>query len=418
MSDKIEADAGRNWMVVGGILAAITVGLAFVAWTWLSAGSGEQLTSSVAVSGKGQGTETRESEHYQKVLKDYNQGNAAQAGSTGDTYVSVFSTREQPVVQALPAQPAQQPPVAQPQQAGGNGGAQQPPAADQPLSEREQQRRQQINEQISAMLANWSAAPHGASSVAESYAGYAQSVNAPITGGEGSAVGQGGSNTKPEIPAVKVLPDYVRLAGLLETNIDTDENSDVIAFVPSGPYKGLKVYAPGYKRINKTVDMTFNAMVWRGKTYNITAKAVDKDSLRTSLSGEVNNRYFERIILPAIAAGIGSAGQLYEQSSSETVVTPEGGVIQTYPETPNSTAVIGSVIGGAGEQAGKVLAADAALIPTKQVLIPSMTTIGIQFIGPVLSSDEIAPGSKPDYPREGLTSAVSDIPKGAAAALQ
>jgi intracellular multiplication protein IcmE len=330
----------------------------------------------------------------------------------------VLSTREQPVVQNLPAQQSQQYTVAQPQQVAAAGGAQQPPTAEQPLSEREQQRQQKIDEQITAMLANWSAAPHGASTVSETYAGYAQSVNTQKVVGTLAEVGEGGESSAPEEPVVKILPDYARLAGLLETNIDTDEDSDVIAFVPSGPYKGLKVYATGYKRINKTVDMTFNAMVWRGKTYNITAKAVDKDSLRTSLSGEVNNRYFERIILPAIAAGIGSAGQLYEQSSAQNVITPEGGIIQTYPETPNSTAVIGSVIGGAGEQAGKVLAADAALIPPKQVLIPSMTTIGIQFIGPVLSSDEIAPGAQPDSLSGGLTSSASDIQKGAAAALQ
>lgn len=418
MSERMEADTGRNWMVIGALGLVLLVAIGFVVWTYLNDGRSAPLESVVTVSSKGQGVDTKESEHYQKVLKEYNQGNAAEAGNTGSTYVSVFSTREEPVVQSLPPQAPQDfPPPAQQVQYPGNPPGGHPSPPEQPISEAEQQRQQRIAEQVGALLANWSAAPHAMSTVAEGYTGYAQSVNARPAASDRETSRPAASVAGKDQPVFKVLPDYARLAGLLETNIDTDENSDVVAFVPSGPYKGLKVYASGYKRINETVDMTFNAMVWQGKTYKITAKAVDKDTLRTSLSGDVNNRYFERIVLPAIAAGIGSTGKLYEQSSSQNIITPQGGVIQTYPQTPNSTAVIGSMIGGAGEQAGKVLAADAAQIPPKQVLIPSMTTIGIQFIGPVLSSDEVAPGSQAEVPTVS-PSGISEVPQPASYHLQ
>ncbi|MNJ49454.1 hypothetical protein D3C77_446840 [compost metagenome] len=194
-------------------------------------------------------------------------------------------------------------------------------------------------------------------------------------------------------PVVKILDDFIRIPALLATDLDTDENSVVFAVVPSGPYQGLTVIAQGYKRINESIDMTFTVMKWRGRSYNITAKAIDQNSLRSALSGEVNNRYFTRIILPAIAAGIGRTGQLYEQSSSQNIITPQGGVIQTYPSTPDGKAVAGTMIGGIGEAAGRVLAQDAAQIPTKQVLIPKNETIGIQFMAPVLSTDDLSAGA-------------------------
>lgn len=42
-----------------------------------------------------------------------------------------------------------------------------------------------------------------------------------------------------------------------------------------------------------------------------------------------------------------------------------------------------------GQQAGKVLANDAANMPQKQVIRPMGSTIGIQFIGPVMASDAL-----------------------------
>jgi intracellular multiplication protein IcmE len=164
----------------------------------------------------------------------------------------------------------------------------------------------------------------------------------------------------------------------------------VRADIPSGKYAGAQVYAMGYKRISNSVDLTFTFMKWKSHAYKITAKAVDPLTMRTALSGEVNNRYFSRIIIPAIAGGIGRTGQLYEQANAQNIITPQGQVIQTYPSTPNSAAVIGTIIGGIGSQAGQVLANDAANMPVKQILISKGQTIGIQFIGPVLVNDEVA----------------------------
>lgn len=391
MSGEMQADVGRNWIAIAAVVSVVLIGVGYVAWTYFADDTTPK-KSVVAVNTSAQGSSSKESEHYQKVLKEYNSENAEKAQGQGQTYVSVISTRAQPVEEVKPTAPVQQQPPA-PQVVYVNQGNQQ--QNRQEVTEQERARQKLFEDHAKALLANWVAPQHSAATVAVDMDAFAMSINVPPPSSTlpANAADVSPSERTSDKPVVKIIEDYARIAALLETNIDTDENSLVVAFVPSGPYQGLTVYATGYKRLNESVDMTFTAMKWKGKSYNITAKAIDKDSLRSALSGEVNNRYFTRIILPAIAAGIGKTGQLYEQSNSQNIITPQGGVIQTYPSTPDGTAVLGSMIGGAGEQAGKVLAQDAAQIPPKQVLIPSKETIGIQFIGPVLSSDEIAPGA-------------------------
>ncbi|MCU1737530.1 MULTISPECIES: conjugal transfer protein TraO [unclassified Pseudomonas] len=389
---EMQADVGRNTIWIIATVVAVIVGGCYVAYGYFAAGS-TAAPSVVAINTAGKGTASTESEHYGKVLNKYNQSNATNAEQKGETYVSVISTRDQPVQEshapkdAIPEQ-QKQPQVVyvyqpSPQQ---NGGQRQPEV----LSDQEKERRERIRSQAAALIKNWGGSKHSVASATDE-SSYAGTVNIGVSSGANVPPGAHPSTgqTTNSVPIVKILDDFVRIPALLGTDLDTDENSVVFAVVPSGPYEGLTVIAQGYKRINESIDMTFTIMKWRGRSYKVTAKAIDQNTLRSALSGEVNNRYFTRIILPAIAAGIGKTGQMYEQSSAQNIITPQGGVIQTYPSTPNGTAVLGTMIGGAGETAGKVLAQDAAQMPTKQVLIAKGGTIGIQFMAPVLSTDDL-----------------------------
>lgn len=392
---EMQADVGRNTIWIFATVALVVVGGCYVAYGYFATGSAAA-PSSVAINTAGRGTASPESEHYGKVLNKYNQSNATNAEQEGKTYVSVISTRDQPVQEAPESKAAAQEQPKQPQIVYVYQPAPQPNAGQhQPevLSDQEKERRERVRTQAAGLIKNWGGAKHTVATVTDE-SGYAGTVNNSVMSGVGLPGGHtsAGQQTS-SVPVVKILDDFVRIPALLGTDLDTDENSVVVASVPSGPYQGLTVYAQGYKRINESIDMTFTVMKWRGRSYKITAKAIDQNTLRSALSGEVNNRYFTRIILPAIAAGIGRTGQLYEQSSAQNIITPQGGVIQTYPSTPDGTAVLGTMIGGMGETAGKVLAQDAAQMPAKQVLIPKNDTIGIQFMAPVLSTDDLSAGA-------------------------
>lgn len=370
--NAVQTDVGRQSRVIVVVVIITLIALGYVLLTYLTDTSKKQSQIS-AVESAGKGKETTESEHYSQVLDRYNRNEASSAEQTGDSYLSVMSSRSHEVK----SQPQPQPqPQIQPQVVYYQQQVSQSP-------QNNQRREDEITEQTQGLIKSWAAVKHGVARVSSDAVDYAKSIN------QFSDIRQG-QQTASVALMQKVVSDFALVPATLQTDIDTDENSMVTAYIPAGEYAGAKVFAMGYKRLTNTVDMTFTYMLWLGKSYKITAKALDQVSMRTALSGEVNNRWFSRIILPAIAMGIGRTGKLYEQASSQNIITPQGGVIQTYPPAPSASAVTGTILGGIAQQGGQVLANEAANWPTKQVLIAKGETIGIQFIGPVLASDDVA----------------------------
>lgn len=361
----LQADIRRHSKAI-----AITSGVVLVAGgllVWGSAGrTGPRESNLPPVQAKAPGTPTQESERYKQTLTEYNLQNAARATQSGESYLSVLST----TASAAPA-PAEPPPPA-------------PPFVT-PVAQRAPDPNQgrKSDEKVDAIMKNWMPVAHSKGEFSDAPAYTASLVEARQPA---ASVVPGAANKR------KVVADFALVPAILETSIDTDETSMVEARVPAGEYEGARVFAMGYKRITNSVDMTFTFMEWRGRSYKITAKAVDQETMRTSLSGEVNNRWMSRIVLPAIAAGIGRTGQLYEQANSQTILVPQVGVVQSRP-TPDGRSIAGTVLGGMGTQAGQVLTSDAASMPVKQVLVERKTVIGIQFVGPVLESDDVAAGA-------------------------
>ncbi|MET3132766.1 intracellular multiplication protein IcmE [Oxalobacteraceae bacterium GrIS 1.11] len=371
----IQADIGRQSKVllIGSAVALLAVG--YIVATYQEAAAARQ-SSAVAIE-PGHGTPAPESEHYGDVLNRYNKKNAATAGETGETYVSVLSSRSSSVAAGRGTAEA-------PQQAPAPQAATQPAApAPQPTPRApqvDQRLRERIGEQAQALMVNWTPISH-----TESRSGEAGEAARTVIAAHGAApAGAAPANAVPQ----RLIEDFEPIPAILETEIDTDENSIVSAFIPSRDYAGAKLFAMGYKRINNTVDLSFTSMKWKGRSYKINAKALDKDSLRSALSGEVNHRYFSRIIIPALAMGLGRAGQLFEQADTQTVVTPFGTVVRSQSGPPSGKAVAGTILGGAAQQAGQVLSQEAAQEPVKQVIVARNETIGILFLEPVLSTAE------------------------------
>ncbi|ALR07880.1 conjugal transfer protein TraO (plasmid) [Xylella fastidiosa] len=370
-----QSDVGRQSKVVMiAIIVTIAI-LGYIAITYFADSSRKQSQIS-AVQTQSHGTPTKESEKYSQVLDKYNRTKATDAEDNGQSYVSVLSNR----TNNLPDQPASVS-QAKPQ-------TQQVVYYQQPTQQQnpqqDQQRQKELSDQMKALMENWAPVPHSNARVSTDSGDYAKSL-----------IHESDTPTQVQQAAakMKVVEDFALIPAMLQTAIDTDENSVVRAYIPNGQYAGAVLFAMGYKRITNSVDMTFSYMQWQNHSYKVTAKAMDQTTMRTALSGNVNNRYFSRIIIPAIAMGISRTGQLYEQASVQNIITPQGGVIQTYPSKPSRSAIGGTIAGGMGQQAGQVMANDAANMPVKQVLIPKDTPIWIQFIGPVLASDDVAAGA-------------------------
>lgn len=378
MSEGIQNQQGRQGKVVIVLIAIAVLAICYIAYSYAMSGKEEQ-GSHVSGMNNNRGTDSKESEHYSEVLNQYNNQQSAKAEQEKSTYLSVLSTNSSDVQAQQPQLPPPPPPV-------------EVQYAQQPQQQYAQQQTVQEDDsnpnllkQVEGMVSTWSAKPHGEARVGK-VEGYVSTL-------ENSGQYKVQNVNSSQAPAQKIVEDFALVPAILNTDLDTDENSVVTAIVPTGKYKGAILYAMGYRRVTNTIDMTFTAMQFKGRSYKVNAKPVDQHTNRTTLSGDVNNRYFTRIVIPALATGLGKAGQLYSQAASQNIITSNGAIVQTYPDTPDGKAVGGTIAGGMAEQAGRVLASDASQMPIKRVALRKGTTIGIQFLGPVLSSDDMAEGA-------------------------
>lgn len=110
-------------------------------------------------------------------------------------------------------------------------------------------------------------------------------------------------------------------------------------------------------------------------------------TLQSSVASEVSNRYATRILLPALANGLGLGGQLY--ASANTQIMSNGfNTLEGRVGMPDGKAVAGTVLGGAAQQAGQVIASDAQKLPVKQVLVNRGQSIAVIFMSAVKESDK------------------------------
>ncbi|MEQ1966199.1 conjugal transfer protein TraO [Xenorhabdus nematophila] len=191
---------------------------------------------------------------------------------------------------------------------------------------------------------------------------------------------------------IKVLFEAFKLCpASLKTKINTDSNSAIRVKLSCRALYNATLYAPNYKLVGEEVDMTFTHMEFNGNFYKITAKPVDLDTGRTMLTGEVDRRYFSRILIPALALGISKAGSLYENTSKQDTYIDNGTIIQSNSGKVSSKQVNGAFVNGLAQQTANVINADASRMPPIQVTRDDKSTIGIMFISPVLNSDLLDP---------------------------
>ena len=167
---------------------------------------------------------------------------------------------------------------------------------------------------------------------------------------------------------------------VLETGINSDEPSPVLASIVSGQFKGARLIGAA-KRRNEKMIVQFNtiSIPGRGVSDPISAVAIDIASMEqaTTLASSVNNHYFKKYGL-LLAAGLltGYADAIKDQNKI-SVVTPEGSVI-TAPtgEEKSSKQINRESIGSVGKVIGQEVKSESAgIVPT--VRVNRGTAIGI-----------------------------------------
>jgi intracellular multiplication protein IcmE len=153
-----------------------------------------------------------------------------------------------------------------------------------------------------------------------------------------------GSNTQKPIGKVGTIYNAI-----LETGINSDEPSPVLAKIVSGPLKGAKLVGSISTVGEKVVVVFNNASIPDVSTsVKLNAYAVDPNSSRTALADNVDRHYFLRYGVLLATSFVGAYSQALATSGS-TTTTSLSGTTTTNP-TYNSTQLRNIALGGVGQK--------------------------------------------------------------------
>ncbi|EEU0311908.1 conjugal transfer protein TraO [Escherichia coli] len=392
-----DKDVGRDVKKTGIIIVTVIfliLAVGFLLVSWMSA---PQAVSRINVdkAAGGSGKTAPETPQYHKILRENNEAGAKQAQAENSSFIASISSgtvRQVPPIDANPAPPPAPKQVQEVQLA---------PQQHMPQQGLDPDRKKALEDLLKKLVA-YREAPTGelagvagnmtvtagaqAGNAGESrsvnaYSGWTESL-APVTV-QPASYNSGQNANRVLIPAGS------RPGAVIDTEIDSDNtNSDVLAHIPAGPYQGAQLMARGIQLAGDGVKIHFNQMTWNGDTWRVDISAAMPDTLRSSVASSVNNRYGSRVILPAIAHGLGLGGQLYASANTQ-ILSNNYSQIEGRVGMPNGEAVAGTILGGAAQQAGQVIANDAQKLPVKQVIVDRGQPVALLFMSAVTENDRI-----------------------------
>lgn len=391
-----EKDAGRDKRLVLGMVAAAVaaaVGGLYLAWGYLHSAGPTPSRIDVSDVANASHRTAPETPAYRNLLSEYNNDGAQQAQADNQSFIASIPVGT-PVPVETPQQTRPKPSRAPVQQTVRNSNAQQKGDG---LSEAQRTALKRVMSQITddgeqpgetaeLAVSTEPGAEDGKGSNGKSqsaYAGWVSSIM-PATPSYG---GIGGSSAS--VPAIELIPAFTRAVGSITIGVDSDNSSTpVIGTIWSGPYSGATFKADRSQLAGDGVVIHFTTMYWNHKTYTVDAYALKDSTLMANVSTNVNHRYWSRILLPAIASGIGKAGQLYQDANTD-ILTDGYSTVTSHASMPNGTAVGGVIAGGTAAEAANVLKQDAAKLPATQVTVDAGQPVYIQFMASVTTADEV-----------------------------
>ena len=178
---------------------------------------------------------------------------------------------------------------------------------------------------------------------------------------------------------------------VLDTEVNTDETSPVMATVVQGPLNGSKVIG-NFQRVSEKVSLQFSVLSVPKLTSSIAinAVAVDPNTAKTSLASTVNNHYMLRygsLFATSFISGLGEA----IQSSGGTSASTGIGTLTTAPVLGMKDKLLVAV-GNVGQQFGTALASKVNMPPT--IKVKAGTSLGLLLMADLLVPKNQQQGNK------------------------
>lgn len=171
------------------------------------------------------------------------------------------------------------------------------------------------------------------------------------------------------------------LFAVLDTSVNTDEKgTPIMARIVNGQYKGGKLIGR-FTLVDKRVLLSFNllSLPGRDKSIAINAVAIDPDTARTAMSGEVDNHYLLRYGTLFASAFLSGLSDAILTSGSTTENTVLGPVVVHASLNPTQSALVG--LGQVGKKYADALGQNINTPPT--VKIEGGTGMGLLFMNDV-----------------------------------
>lgn len=340
-----------------GMVAAVLIGAVGV----MMFRGGQQATNptTVAVQGGQQAPEdaakTNHSPYYQAQLDQYNREKTEQAMRAGQTSVALLNPTE---VQTTPFQGA----PAQPQSSMQQQGA----AAPQYDAARAQAKAQWFKTLMND--------EKGGEVVVSRLV-----VQAPTAGtGEQAGAGANASGKGSQAAAKRLIGGGFTATATFDHEIDTDVPGDMFLTIRGGDFDGAQLHGT-IKRVGNYIHAPVNTMYWRGNTYQVTAVAMDPDTGRAVLSGEVDNKWMERFGWPFIVTALSGAASVAAQPP-QTAVLGNGGAAVATAE-PQTKQILGGAVAAGMTSVAQAMAAEG---PVQKAVRRPADAVVVRFLAEVM----------------------------------
>lgn len=206
---------------------------------------------------------------------------------------------------------------------------------------------------------------------------------------EGAAEGQQAAGTSnARVPTSTMAPTFTVKAGtimfgVLDTGVNSDEQSPVLATIVEGKFKGSRLVG-SFQLLDKRLLISFNKLgvKWHATSVGIKVVAIDPDTARTALASNVDNHYFLRygtLFASSFLSGLSTA----ITSSGSQTSSGAGGIVTTT-DPLSTTEKLMVALGEVGTQYASVLGDNF----TKK---PTVTVEAGQGVGLLFTDDAVIP---------------------------
>ncbi|MBR0668664.1 hypothetical protein GXW71_30210 [Roseomonas hellenica] len=202
----------------------------------------------------------------------------------------------------------------------------------------------------------------------------------PASGAPASAAAAGGRAPQGQV----LVPAGRGVYAHTITATNSEAGGPVVLQADTGPIAGARMMGT-FTRAGMTdrLVVRITTVNHGGQPISVDGLVVAPDTMETSVATSVDQRFAERILLPAAAAFVEGLGQAIARSNSTAFVSPFGG--GTVTSRLNTEEQLGVAAGAAGARLGQILEQSTPQRAT--VLLARGASVGVLFLSNVALPD-------------------------------